>query len=116
MDKLATITPYATGATIKDIVNEALITAIRDGREVITWHDVIKSKQLKELGPPEDDEYIERERHAIAVHEACHAVIAYRTSKHLEIDLATDREGRRLPRHGEIDQAGGPVRPLAVGV
>ena len=26
MDKLATITPYATGATIKDLVNEALIT------------------------------------------------------------------------------------------
>ena len=29
LDKLATITPYATGATIKDLVNEALITAIR---------------------------------------------------------------------------------------
>ena len=93
VDKLATITPYATGATIKDIVNEALITAIRDGREVISWHDVIKSKQLKELGPPEDNEYIERERHAIAVHEACHAVIAYRTRKHLEIDLATIEKG-----------------------
>ncbi|NUS07532.1 MAG: AAA family ATPase, partial [Nonomuraea sp.] len=33
IDKLATITPYATGATIKDLVNESLITAIRDGRE-----------------------------------------------------------------------------------
>ena len=31
IDKLATITPYATGATIKDLVNEALIIAIRDG-------------------------------------------------------------------------------------
>src|SRR4051794_36473587 len=30
IDKLATITPYATGATIKDLVNEALIIAIRD--------------------------------------------------------------------------------------
>jgi len=50
MDKLATITPYATGATIKDLVNEALITAIRNGRDVITWPDVIKAKQLKELG------------------------------------------------------------------
>ena len=58
MDKLATITPYATGATIKDLVNEALITAIRDGRDVITWGDVIRAKQLKELGPPEDVEYI----------------------------------------------------------
>src|SRR5258708_14609998 len=89
MDKLATITPYATGATIKDLVNESLITAIRNGRDVITWPDVIKAKQLKELGPPEDVEYIERERHAVAVHEACHAVVAYRTRQHMEIDIAT---------------------------
>ena len=89
IDKLATITPYATGATIKDLVNEALITAIRDGRDVITWPDVIKAKQLKELGPPEDVEYIERERHAIAIHEACHAVVTYRTRHHVDIDLAT---------------------------
>ena len=93
MDKLATITPYATGATIKDLVNEALITAIRDGRDVITWGDVIRAKQLKELGPPEDVEYIERERHAVAIHEACHALVAYRTRQHMEIDIATIEKG-----------------------
>jgi cell division protease FtsH len=93
IDKLATITPYATGATIKDTVNEALIIAIRDGRDVITYQDVIKAKQLKELGPPEDVEYIERERHAVAIHEACHAVIAYRTRRHMEIDIATIEKG-----------------------
>ena len=60
---------------------------------MITWQDVIKAKQLKELGPPEDVEYIERERHAVAVHEACHAVVAYRTRQHLEIDIATIEKG-----------------------
>jgi cell division protease FtsH len=60
---------------------------------VITWPDVIKAKQLKELGPPEDVEYIERERHAVAIHEACHAVIAYRTRQHAEIDIATIEKG-----------------------
>jgi cell division protease FtsH len=93
IDKLATITPYATGATIKDLVNESLITAIRDGRDVITWPDVIRAKQLKELGPPEDVEYIERERHAVAVHEACHALVAYRMRQHMEIDIATIEKG-----------------------
>jgi cell division protease FtsH len=93
LDKLATITPYATGATIKDLVNESLLTAIRNGRDVITWPDVIKAKQLKELGPPEDVEYIERERHAVAIHEACHAVVAYRTRQHMEIDIATIEKG-----------------------
>src|SRR3954454_8714200 len=93
IDKLATITPYATGATIKDLVNEALIVAIRSGRDVITWPDVIKAKQLKDLGPPEDVEYIERERHATALHEACHAVMAYRVRHHLVIDIATIEKG-----------------------
>src|SRR2546421_11108633 len=37
IEKLATITPYATGATIKDLVNEALINAIRGGRGAIEW-------------------------------------------------------------------------------
>ena len=94
MDKLATVTPYATGATIKDLVNEALIVSLRHKHEAITWSDVIEAKRLKDLGPPEDVEYIERERHAVAIHEACHAVIAYRVRKHLEIDLATIEKGQ----------------------
>jgi ATP-dependent Zn protease len=93
IDKLATITPYATGAKIKDLVNEALIYAIREGRDVVTWRDIVKAKHLKALGPPEDVEYIERERHAVAVHEACHAVAAWVTRRHLDIDLATIETG-----------------------
>ena len=93
LDKLATITPYATGATIKDLVNEALINAIRDGREVINWKDVLKAKQLKDLGLPEDVEYVDRERHAVAVHEACHALVAHRVRRYLTIDIATIEKG-----------------------
>jgi cell division protease FtsH len=93
IDKLATITPYATGATIKDLVNESLIVALRNKHDAITWADVLEAKRLKELGPPEEVEYVERERHAVAVHEACHAVVAYKVRKHLEIDLATIEKG-----------------------
>ena len=94
IDKLATVTPYHTGATIKDLVNEALVQAIRDGRDEITWRDMIKAKQLKAVGPPEDVEYITRERHAVAVHEACHAVMASKVQKHLIIDIATIEKGQ----------------------
>jgi len=93
VEKLAIITPYATGATIKDLVNESLIMAIRNSRTSVTWSDVLKAKQLKQLGPSEDVEYIERERHATAIHEACHAVMAYRVRRHLEIDIATIEKG-----------------------
>ena len=74
-------------------INESLIIATRDGRETVTWEDVIRAKLLKSLGPPEDVEYIERERHAVAIHEACHAVIAYRVRTHLTIDIATIEKG-----------------------
>ena len=94
MDKLATITPYATGATIKDLVNESLIVAMREQRDTITWADVIAAKKLKALGPSENVEYIERERHATAIHEACHAVMAYRVRKGHVIDLATIEKGQ----------------------
>ena len=93
VEKLAVITPYSTGAIIKDMINEALIMAIRDGRTSITFTDVIKAKQLKDLGPAEDVEYIERERHAVAVHEACHGTMAYLVRHHMAIDLATIEKG-----------------------
>jgi len=96
IDKLAVITPYATGAKIKDTVNEALVVAIRDGRECISWQDILKAKQLKEHGLPDEFEYIERERHAVAIHESCHAVVAHRLRKHMLIDMAT------IERRGDV--------------
>ncbi|MGE5225775.1 MAG: AAA family ATPase [Planctomycetaceae bacterium] len=96
IDKLATITPYATGASIKDFVNEGLVVAIRDGRDVVTYRDVIRAKHVKQLGVPDDFEYIERERHATAVHEACHAVTSYRLRLNAVIDIAT------IERRGDV--------------
>jgi ATP-dependent Zn protease len=78
------------------MVNEALAVAIRDGRDTIEWPDMIKAKHLKEHGLPDDTEYIERERHAVAINEACHAVVAYRLRKHALIDMAT------IERRGDI--------------
>jgi cell division protease FtsH len=96
VDKLSTITPYFSGASIKDIVNEGLVIAIRDGRETVSYPDIIKAKQLKQHGLPDDHEYIERERHSVAVHEACHAVAAYRLRRHAVIDMAT------IERRGDV--------------
>jgi ATP-dependent Zn protease len=91
--RLATATPYATGAKIKDLVNEALISAIGRGADVISWQDVIHAKHLKDLGPSEGVIYTDREQHSVAIHEACHAVAAYRLRKHLAIDVATIEKG-----------------------
>jgi ATP-dependent Zn protease len=89
VDKLSVVTPMYSGAKIKDLVNEALIIAIRDGRQSIIWSDIWKAKALKELGPPEDVDYVERERHAVAIHEASHAVAAHLLGAHRRIDMVT---------------------------
>ena len=94
IEKLAIQSPYASGAKIKDTVNEALVIAVRDGRESIGWKDIVRAKQLKEHGVPDDHEYVQRERHAIAVHEACHAITAYKLERSATIELATiERRG-----------------------
>lgn len=101
--RLAVTTPYASGAKIKDMVNEALVMAIRDDRDTITWADMIKSKHLKTHGLADDQRYTDWEGHAVAVHEACHAVAAYRLRKREAIDVAT------IERRGEV---GGFVAPV----
>ena len=89
IDRLATMTPYYSGAKVKDLVNEGLILAIRDDRDTVEWDDIWHARSTKELGPPEDVEYIERERHAVAIHEAGHAVAAHLLRSHRMIDLVS---------------------------
>ncbi len=94
LERIALMTPYATGASIKDMVNEGLLVAMREERDVVTWPDLLRARQNLRLGPSEGFEYVERERHAVAIHEACHAVAAYRLRRHYMIDMATiERRG-----------------------
>ena len=94
LEELSTMTSNATGAVIKDIVNESLIAALREGRDTISWLDVLTARRLKEFGPPEGVEYVPFERHAVAVHEACHALVAWRLRDHLTIDTVTIEKGQ----------------------
>ena len=96
IDDLALKTPYYSGAKIKDIVNEALILTLRDNRDLVTWDDMWRAKTLKEMGPAEGFEYVEREEFAIAIHEAGHAVAAHLLKPLSDIDIAT------IERRGDI--------------
>lgn len=93
VDRLATMTPGATGASIKDLVNEAVLVALREERDVVTWADVLQARYLRRVGEHEQVEFIERERHAVAIHEACHAVTAYLERRSMEIDFVSIEPG-----------------------
>lgn len=93
IDRLATMTPGATGASVKDLVNEAVLVAMREGRDVVTWADVLQARYLRRVGEHEQVEFIERERHAVAIHEACHATTAYLKRRSMEIDFVSIEPG-----------------------
>ena len=99
IDKLATITPYATGATIKDLVNEALINAIRDGREIITWTDVMQGQAAQGARPARGRRVhrarAARRRRARGLPRRRWPTGTRRPPRDRHRD---DREGQRLPR------------------
>ena len=103
IERLSLITPYYTGAMVKDLVNEAVIVAMREDRDIVTWPDVLKAKMLKRHGEADDWRYTELERHQVAIHEACHAVSMFLLQKRHSIDVAT------IERRGDT---GGFVAPI----
>jgi cell division protease FtsH len=101
--RLALMSAYSSGAVIKDVVNESLIVALRDGRDTVTWPDVLAARALKVHGMPDEVHPMALERHAVAIHEAGHAVAMVKLYKRYIIDVATIE-----PRGG----VGGFVSPV----
>ena len=89
LDRLTLMSPRASGAVIKDVVNEALIVAMRNNRDTVTWPDMLQAKSFKTHGMADDVHPASLERHSVAIHEAGHAVAMYRLLKRWTIDVAT---------------------------
>ena len=105
LKKLAVSTPYATGASIKDLVNESIVRAVRRSSETVTWDDVQHARHSRELGEADSGEYIQRERYSVALHEACHAVCADEERRHMTVDVAT------IERRGAVGGLVGSIPP-----
>jgi cell division protease FtsH len=64
-------------AQIKNLVNEALIYALIDGRDKLNFTDLWTAKVTEEIGLKEVTRTSDRDRQMTAFHEAGHAVLAY---------------------------------------
>ncbi|KKM07944.1 hypothetical protein LCGC14_1728870, partial [marine sediment metagenome] len=64
-----------TGASIKDIVNEALLIAFRDDRTTISFQDMMDAMLWKALGEGEGLHEVDEDNWNVAVHEAGHAIV-----------------------------------------
>jgi cell division protease FtsH len=75
--KLARMMTGYSPAIIQNIVNEALIFALQDGRDALRWDDLWQAKLAEEIGLKQPVKYSPREKEMVALHEASHAVASY---------------------------------------
>ena len=70
-------TPGFSGADLANLINEAAIVAVRDNRDVITMSDFNEARDRLLLGRREaSNALLPSEKHAVAVHESGHALVA----------------------------------------
>ncbi len=70
-------TPGFSGADLANLANEAAIFAVREGREVLTAADFEGARDRILLGRREGSNVLlPEEKHAVAIHEAGHAMVA----------------------------------------
>src|ERR1017187_2066634 len=70
-------TPGFSGADLANLVNEAAIFAVRDNREVLAALDFSDARDRILLGRREGSNVLlPEEKHAVAIHEAGHAIVA----------------------------------------
>ncbi|WP_234430725.1 ATP-dependent zinc metalloprotease FtsH [Streptomyces sp. NRRL F-4489] len=76
-DVVARATPGFSGADLANLVNEAAIHAVRAGGSVLSARDLDSARDRVLLGRREtSNALLPEERHAVAVHESGHALVA----------------------------------------
>jgi len=80
-DGIAATTMGYTPAALERLFDEALLVAMRSGRQALDHRDVKNAQLEVEIGLPNPVDYPTEERRRIATHEAGHATVAYLAGK-----------------------------------
>jgi len=75
LEEVARQTPGFSGAELANVVNEAALLSVRDGRELIDQATLEEAIDRVVAGPAKRHILTEQERWLIAIHEASHAVV-----------------------------------------
>jgi cell division protease FtsH len=102
--KFARMSQGYSPAMIKNVVNEALIFALQDGRDALRWDDLWNAKLVEEIGLKQPVTLTPREKEMVAVHESAHAVASYtlqRGERQIQVITIQKREGALGLVHGQ---------------
>jgi len=106
-DALAGITAGSTPVMIENLLDEALVNAVRRGAPAMTWKDVEHARLVTSVGLGSPVGYTEREARLIATHEAGHAVVAHLVApqRRLEVLTIVKRAGALgMLAHGDAEE------------
>src|SRR5580704_16006916 len=76
LEQVAAATPGCSGADLANLINEAAVTAVRDGRTTLTAADFASARDRVLLGTRHTSPLAPGELATVAVHEAGHALVA----------------------------------------
>lgn len=106
-DDLAAMTFGYSPVMIEHLFDEALISALRHGRDGLIWSDISDAKMMTEIGLPTPVAYTDDERRFIATHEAGHAVVAYLAGHGRKMEVLSiikRRDALGLLGHSETEE------------
>jgi ATP-dependent Zn protease len=106
-DDLAATTMGYTPASLERLFDEALLFAMRDGRQSLGADDLRRARMDIEIGLAEPTEYTPEERESIAVHESGHAVVAHLVGRGRKMELLSivkRKDALGLLAHSETEE------------
>ena len=90
LENIAKRTPYATGADLENILNEAAILAARANQTVITQDMLTEAIAKVQMGPEKKSHKVsEEDKRMVAIHESGHAVVGHYLPGGDEVHLIT---------------------------
>jgi cell division protease FtsH len=106
-DALASMTFGYSPVRLERLLDEALVWALRRRADRLSWQDLQQAKMTTELGVAQPASLVERERRAVAIHEAGHAVVAWLVApeRTLEVlSIVKRRNALGLLAHADADE------------
>jgi cell division protease FtsH len=92
LDHVAKITSGYSPAALRSLVNEALLVALQNGRQALTWDDVWKAYLTNEAGIAENVQYSQKVKEKTALHEAGHAMCTHFLAANTNVSILTIRK------------------------
>jgi ATP-dependent Zn protease len=106
-DTLAGITQGFTPVMIEQLLDEALVNAVRRGDNRMNWKDLESARLMLQVGLGQPVGYSDHEKRLIATHEAGHATAAYLMAPQRRLEVLTiikRRDALGMLAHGDAEE------------